>query len=247
MRVIAKTELGSNVLDRQNTRGRPSTSEEAEERWDEFGKKKVVRNKLKSEQKGLCAYTEFNISAFVSLVSSTQYGCHIEHIKPKSRFPNETFDYENLVVSVLDAHDLHSIKQGKLSVITQDPDDKSHLNYFGGHAKLHFYDAHLFISPTNTDCEHLFAFLEESGAIAPSPHLDEAEQEKAKYTIDLLNLNHPYLKNQRRQRIEEVVNVLDSLDSTEAMAAVIELETTEYKAGQIASFPSAVLSLVKCA
>jgi uncharacterized protein (TIGR02646 family) len=245
MRVIAKTELGSNVLDRQNTIGRPSTSEEAEERWDGFGKKKVVRNKLKSEQKGLCAYTEFNISAFVSLASSTQYGCHIEHIKPKSRFPNETFDYENLVVSVLDAHDLHSIKQGELFVITQDPDDESHLNYFGGHAKFYFYDANLFISPTDPDCEHFFAFLEESGAIIPSPDLDDSEQEKARYTIELLNLNHPYLKNQRRQRIEEVVNVLDSLDSTEAMAAVIELETTEYEAGQIASFPSAIKSLIQ--
>lgn len=247
MRVIAKTELGSNVLDRQNTRGRPSTSEEAEERWDEFGKKKVVRNKLKSEQKGLCAYTEFNISAFVSLASSTQYGCHIEHIKPKSRFPNETFDYENLVVSVLDAHDLHSIKQGRLSVITQDPDDKSHLNYFGGHAKFYFYDANLFISPTNPDCEHFFAFLEESGAIVPSPHLDEAEQEKAKYTINLLNLNHPYLKNQRRQRMAEVREDIDKTEDSTKIVALIELETTEYEAGQIASFPSAVLSLVKCA
>lgn len=245
MRVIAKTELGSNVLDRQNTRGRPSTSEEAEERWDEFGKKKVVRNKLKSEQKGLCAYTEFNISAFVSLASSTQYGCHIEHIKPKSRFPNETFDYENLVVSVLDAHDLHSIKQGKLSLITQDPDDKSHLNYFGGHAKFYFYDANLFISPTNPDCEHFFAFLEASGAIVPSPHLDDAEQEKAKYTINLLNLNHPYLKNQRRQRMAEVREDIDKTEDSTKIVALIELETTEYEAGQIASFPSAVLSLVK--
>lgn len=245
MRVIAKTELGSNVLNRQNTRGRPSTSEEAAVRWDEFGGKKTVRNKLKLEQKGLCAYTEFNISAFVSLASSTQYGCHIERIKPKSRFPNETFDYENLVVSVLDAHDLYSIKQGELSVITQDPDDKSHLNYFGGHAKFYFYDANFFISPTDPDCERFFAFLEASGEIVPSPHLDDAEQEKATYTINLLNLNHPFLQNQRRQRIEEVVNVLDSLDSAEAMAAVIELETTEYEAGQISSFPSAIQSLIQ--
>lgn len=245
MRVIAKTELGSNVLDRQNTRGRPSTSEEAEERWDQFGKKKVVRNKLKSEQKGLCAYTEFNISAFVSLASSTQYGCHIEHIKPKSRFPAETFDYGNLVVSVLDAHDLHSIKQGELSVSTQDPDDESHLNYFGGHAKLYFYDANLFISPTDPECERFFAFLEESGAIVPSPHLDDAEQEKARYTIKLLNLNHPYLKNQRRQRMAEVREDIDKTEDSAKIISLIELETSEQQTGQIASFPSSVLSLIK--
>ncbi len=245
MRVIAKTELGSNVLERQNKIGRPNTAEEAKERWVAFGKKTTARNKLKHQQQGLCAYTEFNISAFVSLASSTQNGCHIEHIKPKSRFPTETFDYENLIVSILDAHDLRSIKQGELSVSNQGPDDKSHLNYFGGHAKLHFYDDNLFISPTDQNCGCFFAFLEESGAMVPSPNLDDAEQEKAKYTIDLLNLNHPYLKNQRRLRMAEVRDDIDKTDDSERIVALIELETSEYEAGQVASFPSAVLSLIK--
>ena len=56
MRVIAKTELGSNVLDRQNTIGRPSTSEEARQRWQYFNSKKsTVRNKAYKTEKYLSA------------------------------------------------------------------------------------------------------------------------------------------------------------------------------------------------
>jgi uncharacterized protein (TIGR02646 family) len=249
MRVIAKTELGSNVLDRQNTIGRPSTSEEARQRWQYFNSKKsTVRNKLKIEQQGLCGYTEFNLEHFKSAANldALSNGCHIEHIRPKSIYPQETFDYTNILLSILDVRDEPLFSQDRFIGRTIEDDGSSHHRaYFGGHAKENFYDEEKFISPTNPDCEHFFAFLEESGAIVPSPHLDDAEQEKAKYTIDLLNLNHPYLKNQRRQRIEEVVDALDSLDGAEAMAAVIELETTAYEAGQIASFPSAIKSLIQ--
>ncbi|WP_219703475.1 retron system putative HNH endonuclease [Marinomonas lutimaris] len=248
MRVIAKTELGSNVLDRQNTRvGRPQTAEEAKQRWQSFNSKKsTVRNKLKIEQQGLCGYTEFNLEHFKSAANldALSNGCHIEHIRPKSIYPQETFDYTNLLLSILDVRDEPLFAQDRFIGRTIEDDD-SHRAYFGGHAKENFYDEEKFISPTDPDCERFFAFLEASGEIVPSPHLDDAEQEKAKYTINLLNLNHPYLKNQRRQRMAEVREDIDKTEDSTKIVALIELETTEYEAGQIASFPSAIKSLTQ--
>jgi len=243
MRFIQKTELGSNVLDRKNNQGRPTTKEEAIERWDDFGKKPVVRNKLLPQQQGLCAYTEFNIKAFRSTIASSSHGCHIEHIKPKSLFPEHTFDYDNLVISVLDDLDLQRLRQGVFVVDELPEDDLSHREFFAAHAKGSEYDS-LFISPLETDCQRYFRYLEENGEIVPASEPATADHERAERTIELLNLNHPYLKNQRRKRMAEVVEDIDQYETLEGQQEVIHAELLADESGEIASFPSAVQALV---
>ncbi|MHA7586640.1 retron system putative HNH endonuclease [Vibrio harveyi] len=243
MRAIIKTALGSNVLDRQNNQGIPQTSDEATERWGAFGKKNRVRNSLITQQKGLCGYTEFNIRDFASKTSSKNHGCHIEHIKPKALYPQETFDYHNLIICVLDDLDLKKFKSNEFIGEGGEQDD-SHQKYFGGHAKGNDYNPELFISPINGSCSKHFIYLEDNGEIVVAENLTEEEQRKAEYTIDLLNLNHPYLKNQRRKKMAEVLEDIEQLDDYEQQIEMIRAEIGEDAQGHVTSFPSAILSLV---
>ncbi len=82
----------------------PQTATEAETAWGNFpsdccGK---VGEYLHAEQYHLCAYTELNLDEFKNELEQTntpvKLGYHIEHVKPKSKFPPLTFDYNNRVV-----------------------------------------------------------------------------------------------------------------------------------------------------
>ncbi|MDM8563895.1 retron system putative HNH endonuclease, partial [Candidatus Marithioploca araucensis] len=74
-------------------------------------KQQITNDYLCSEQYHLCAYTEIDLD---------ELGCHIEHIKPKSRYPECTFDYQNLVLSCLQSDKLQ---------------DYAYDDRFGGHFK----------------------------------------------------------------------------------------------------------------
>ncbi|HDN27842.1 MAG TPA: hypothetical protein ENG03_12275 [Thioploca sp.] len=76
-------------LRRKFEQGVPSDPKKA---WDNLGsgcKQDITNHYLRPEQYHLCAYTEIYLD---------ELGCHIEHIKPKSRYPECTFDYQILIV-----------------------------------------------------------------------------------------------------------------------------------------------------
>lgn len=244
MKAIEKTNLGNNALSKEIEKGIPLDAAEAKERWKLFRgkKKKQAKNKLLTQQYRLCGYTEFNIDEFSSLASSKNGGCHIEHIKPKSYFPQLTFDYKNLIISVLDSDDLKRFKEEFF--INNAPEiDDSHKLCFGGHKKENIFDEVLFISPTEADCQRYFVYIEHSGEIKPANSLEEDEVKRAEYTINLLNLNHPYLMNQRYKRMQEVLDDIEDLDDLEEQIDIVRDEISANN-GQLASFPSAVQSLV---
>lgn len=222
MRYIRKSRQGISQLKRQDAKGKPMSSEEATRRWNRFNKD-ALRRRLLEEQFGLCAYSELNIRAFKRENHSPVEG-HIEHIEPKSINPLRTFDYHNLVISALCSEDL--------SLFSKE-------DYFGGHAKLNFYDAELFISPLERDCRRYFVYLSETGEVEPSPGLNVHETERARYTIDLLNLNAPYLRNKRRHWLQELEDDIDELLSDRA--ALLRLARRELCAhhGQLSAFHSA--------
>ncbi|MCD9542503.1 TIGR02646 family protein [Photobacterium carnosum] len=244
MKIIIKTELGSNVLDRQIKQSTPQNSEEATSRWNHFSKKNTVRNKLISQQKGICGYTEFNIKDFKSKSSAKRYGCHIEHIKPKDTYPEDTFNYNNLIISILDDLDLQKFKKNEFIDI-QPEINNSHTLYFGGHAKGNNYNSELFITPVRSEYQKLFTYIEDNGEIVPEKNLSEADKNKVIYTISLLNLNHPYLMNQRKKRMAEVLDDIDNLETLEQQIEIIKAELMDDEQGEITSFPSAISSLVQ--
>lgn len=128
------------------------------------------------QQYQLCCYSEIR-------GDEENIGYHIEHIRPKSTYPEQTFDYYNLTASAIRSNDLSQL------------DDR-----FGGHAKLSDYDEEQFISCLHADCSHYFRYLSD-GRIVPSSALEpnSGDKEKAVYTIELLNLNSHLLINRRRK------------------------------------------------
>lgn len=185
MRAITKLGNGGYQLNRSHANP-PNTSDEATSRWSSFNYKSMVTKYLLTEQYGLCAYSEVR-------PDKLNLGTHIEHVEPKSANPQRTFDYCNLVLSALSDDDLKHI-------------DKA--NVFGGHAKLSKYDALMFISCLQADCARYVVYLS-NGKVEPANVLNTTEHTQAQYTINLLNLNSPYLVNQRKNWIDELDALID--------------------------------------
>lgn len=186
MRSIIKIGNGSRHLDRANNNP-PTTEEEATNRWKSFRKHKArLVECLSYEQYGLCGYSEIR-------PDKVGLGTHIEHIEPKSKNPSRTFDYRNLILSALASDDLQS---------------RAKDDVFGGHAKARVYDSSLFVSCLNPICSQHFVYLLD-GRVEPSNKLDQNTQKNAQYTIDLLNLNSPYLVNLRQNWLDEIDTLID--------------------------------------
>lgn len=186
MRSILKVGNGGRHLEKSND-SPPTTREEATSRWSSFRKHKSMLSLcLNYEQYGLCAYSEIR-------PDRVGLGTHIEHIEPKSQNPSRTFDYRNLILSALSSEDMKS---------------RSKDDVFGGHAKLSVYDSSLFVSCLNPICSQHFVYLLD-GRVEPSIKLDQGAQDSAQYTIDLLNLNSPYLVTLRKNWLNELDILID--------------------------------------
>ncbi|WP_068546678.1 retron system putative HNH endonuclease [Thalassotalea crassostreae] len=183
-----------NDLNRANQPVPPQNSHEASSRWGRFNSDNVYK-RLAMEQYGLCAYTELNIQDFRVEHQSIKGG-HIEHMKPKSAYPLQTFDYQNLVLNALDSEDL-----------TQFASNQS----FGGQYKQSNFDQVKFLNPVSNNVRDYFEYLETSGEIIPKSTLSDTDSMKARYMIDLLNLNAPYLMNKRAQWCAEINSVIDEM------------------------------------
>lgn len=214
MRLIRKRNFGGYHLE-QAHQTPPITADEATNRWENFEYKDKVQEYLLDEQYGLCCYSEVRAD-----LENLDY--HIEHIQPKGKYPPRTFDYSNLAASALTSDNLKMIAV----------EDR-----FGGHAKLSQYDADLFISCHDVDCERYFSYLSD-GRVEPKANLNVEETKRAKYTRDLLNLNSPYLVTLRRQWYEELDKLfeehLEKNWNLEDLAA-IDLHPTNQKLSQFFS------------
>ena len=211
MRIIKKlTQFSDRHLDQASLPQPPQDSDEARRRWSKLTKDSLYKQ-LFVEQFGLCAYTELNIQDFRTEQNSIK-GAHIEHIEPKSSFPQRTFDYFNLALSALDSEDLAKFNKD---------------NRFGGHHKLSDYDSSRFISPLLSNVNDYFSYSSEDGEIFPNLDLDKDDHTKAKYTIDLLNLNVAYLKNLRKNWLRELQAEIDKLIDTGSVDGLKHLAECE--------------------
>ncbi len=185
MRSITKTNRGGLYL-QQSHNNPPTTKEQATSSWRNFRHKANITNSLVREQYALCAYSEIRPDKY-------DLGTHIEHLEPKSQNPQRTFDYSNLVLSALSSEDLKNRGQNDV---------------FGGHAKQSGYDANLFVSCLQANCASYFVYLS-NGLVEPSHDLNSHDHQKAQYTINLLNLNSPYLVTQRKNWLNELDQLID--------------------------------------
>ena len=133
-----------------------------------------IHESLMREQGFICCYCESRIAMDDS---------HIEHFRPKIKFPNLQLDYENLHCSC-----------------QQDPSrgEPRHC----GHRKGSWFDEKLLISPLQADCENRFIFTA-NGDVFPRSNDDAA----AKTTIKRLGLDLPKLRALRAAAIDALYTV----------------------------------------
>jgi len=174
MRFVRKQGVFNRALEQSHARP-PASAKEATSRWSGFVGKAAIQALLLDEQYHLCCYCELRPDL-------EGIGAHIEHVQPKSLYPHRTFDYLNLAVSALAANDLQRIGEA----------------VFGGHAKLSEYDSQQFISCHEQSCSKFFSYLSD-GRVVPASRLEPSDNDRAVYTIGLLNLNSRFLINRRRR------------------------------------------------
>lgn len=133
--------------------------------WKEYKRKKKRLKKyiLEHEQNHLCCYCEKRIT-FEGASS------HVEHIKPKRKYPHLIFEYSNLLISCQGDH-------------CNEPGDSG--ANICGHKKDDDYEYENFLDPTEYEKISGYFTFNYEGEILPS----EKDVEKSRYTIDLLNLN----------------------------------------------------------
>lgn len=158
--------------------------------------KKDLHTHLVNEQGQLCIYCERTL---VSIAS------HIEHIYPKDPvdgFPKRTFEYTNLVVSC----DGDQCEPQEVRNVFK-PENVASC----GHKKDNDMDVSKFLDPTTEiDIHEYLSFNKDIGGIQAVNG-----NEKAKYTINLLNLDNPRLNMARFNAPQAVFDVLESSNNTE--------------------------------
>lgn len=185
--------------------------------WKSFDRsvKNDVYQYLLKEQGNTCAYCGIRIS---------RRTCHIEHFRPKSKYPHLTFAYTNLIASC----------QGEDE---QRPTRPVHC----GHKKTNWFDEELMISPLDTNCGKYFRFSG-SGDILPTDQTDQASLGET--TIKHLALNIDKLRKMRRVAIDAAIYATEGIDTAE-----IELLAHSYQQldeqGQYTPFAAAIVYILQ--
>ncbi|MFL0805876.1 MAG: TIGR02646 family protein [Oceanobacter sp.] len=183
----------------------PASAKEARRKWGQFvGKREsgLLFDLLLEEQYGLCAYSEIR-------PDEHELGFHVEHVKPKSKYPAQTFDHHNLVLSALSSQDLNALKTEYGDNTEESESEPMGSYYFGGHAKKSTFNAELFLSPLQEYPHNDYYLYLSDGRVVAHPLGSESDQQRTQYTIDVLNLNHPMLVALRKEWIDEIDAFID--------------------------------------
>lgn len=212
MRYINKRSQPTNNLYHAN-QSPPSNANAAISRWSNLQNKNRILERLLCDQYYLCCYSELRADEY-------GIGYHIEHVENKSQNPARTFDYSNLAAS---AYDSSSLSSQVLNSLGQQRKD-----VFGGHAfgKIGEYnpvDMSRFISPYQRNCIDYFIY-QSDGFIAPNPKQSQQDRDKAKYTIDILNLNSPVLVTRREQLWHELDTLMKEHNDIEELNHWLSIE-----------------------
>lgn len=156
--------------------------------WSNFGHRAGTRASCVAEQYSLCAYAEV-------VLDEADLGMHLDHVRPKSKFPYDTFSHSNLLLSAIG-----DIRARGLTA--QD--------VFGGHARGNRYHPAWFIHPLKPDSRRFFHYASD-GRVEPRLGLSTRDRRRAVYTIGIMNLNAPFLVNRRRSWIKEIEDEIDNL------------------------------------
>lgn len=154
-----------------------------------------------SEQSYKCAYTEVDISP-------NSNSSHIDHFKKQSLFPYLRFDWHNLFVST-----------------NNESYGAKHKDRYIKHE-----DYAYLLNPANEDPKQ-FLYYSIIGSVSPLSNDESSEDyKKAETTIQLFNLNHKSLKNQRLVVVKQIKSYKSQLS----------LEEIKRQIGKFGSFIDAI-------
>ncbi|MEZ4887520.1 MAG: retron system putative HNH endonuclease [Chitinophagales bacterium] len=161
----------------------------------------TLHSHLLNEQQGLCIYCQQAIPE--KLENPIAYS-HIEHIKERNLHAHLTFKHKNLSVSC-NGFDC-SIEEPEV------------IEDFCGHTKGELgqkqgIEEGLFLNPIEiADIENFFEYDFE-GNIAPNTDRNQIDQQKAKYMIDLLDLQNKNLIQLRINQLDDInARILEKFD-----------------------------------
>ncbi|OQW95036.1 MAG: TIGR02646 family protein [Beggiatoa sp. IS2] len=160
--------------------------------WDQCDTqlKLVLHQHLWREQQGLCIYCQQQIPPKKDKESSQAIRSHIEHVRPRTTYPELTFVYCNLSVSC-EGFDCKTT-------------DKKPKKEFCEHRKADEYDEDNFLNPMELKEIEDYFFYDIEGKIHPHPQASFPE--KANYMIKILDLNHSDLIDMRKRVYEQAIS-----------------------------------------
>lgn len=147
------------------------------QQWKNVSKEHLdaIRRELYSMQGNFCAYCECELS---------ESNRHIEHFRRRLNFKELTFDWSNLFLSC-------KFESGK---------DRSCGTHKDNDNKTAKYDPNTLINPCDDDPDEFFEF-KIMGELETRGGLTAEQNERAKETIRVFNLNCTRLKNMRKRTI----------------------------------------------
>ncbi|MEH2259455.1 retron system putative HNH endonuclease [Nostoc sp.] len=186
--------------------------------WDDnfqTPEKPIVHDALLKEQGYICCYCGMRITRETS---------HIEHLKPRSAYPNLALEYTNLIASC----------QGESE---EPPTVPVHC----GHKKKYWYDENLMVSPLEINCADFFKYPA-SGEIQPTDN--PGKKAVAETTIKKLALDIDKLQKMRRVAIDAALLATEGLTEIEIKLLAEGYEKLDVD-GQHTPFCTAINYLLK--
>uniref|UniRef100_B8HSX4 C2H2-type domain-containing protein n=1 Tax=Cyanothece sp. (strain PCC 7425 / ATCC 29141) TaxID=395961 RepID=B8HSX4_CYAP4 len=198
-------------------------NENWEPTWDNLQapQKPELHEALLFEQGYICCYCGMRISKTNS---------HIEHLKPRSHFPELALDYNNLLSSCPGEGD---------EKIQSEATKLKHLHC--GVGKDDWYDPTLMVSPLAPNCTDYFSYTAFGEILAAT---DLTLNAAALETIKRLRLDHSKLTLIRRRAIEAIIP-LDDDYTQEEIETLIESYSQRNEKGEFVRFYAAVIYILK--
>lgn len=192
-------------------------SESKPQNWDRCSpsKRKKLAQHLHNEQGSLCAYCQDDLPLPKGGNKAEIDISHIDHImqKAKPKYKHLEFDQTNLVISCkgyaykTTPPPFQLTERGRIKKTDEKGMKRAFCGFYKDHHPTMEFDDQQFLCPTKVkDIETYFRFDIEGNMLCIETK-SKADQDKAKYTIDILHLNHDYLVEQRQQEYELLLDL----------------------------------------
>lgn len=159
---------------------------------------------LRNEQRGLCIYCEQLIPEKTENNRSDYRYAHIEHIQKQELHKNLVLDQTNLTISCNGFN-------CDIEEITENMPQKEFCGHYKDNATYNpvVFDDKRFLNPLKVvDIETYFEYEVGDGLIRmiPNPNCSNEQQDKAKFTIEVLGLQHPTLCEMLKNAYDMMLN-----------------------------------------